>query len=480
MRANLLLCVVVFAICAGSVYCEEENDFDKMPRIRISAGPLTVEAVRRHDVPWRIVNPSALPANIEDGTNVCFVAQFEANTKTGIKLVDCALTIRSDSENVLRVIKASRYGDYVAFFGEMKKNGAATEFVISEAIKQAGEIERFANRIAAVDRDASVANLSLEDKQRIAQSYIGIGREIVLTLEKTQFRLFVEADHLNARKAEAYEKGLKLTEQTVREDDAEAWYALSEQWNALGKNHSRQRACILKCLTIDPDHAAASRVARDKFELEKFEGKWMARDEIAEIRAKRAGDERTLQEIKLAKLQSLNARRELEAAERAPRLLKFEAELRDSDAARHSRTLEALGDAIQSAADPVFAQRAVDILANDNGSEVLASLDAARKSQLPEVRRQVLETLAWRAGTETGALTHLADAMVAEKDTATAKSGVEALVAIGNKPALGTLIAGLSNPEREIREEIISGLQIATKESLTTAQQWQDWWTKNK
>jgi hypothetical protein len=287
-------------------------------------------------------------------------------------------------------------------------------------------------------------------------------------------------DQLNIRKTEAFEKGLKLTEQTIKDGDAEAWYALSEQWNALGKSHSRQRECILKCLAIDPDHAAASRVAQDKFGLEKFERKWLTREEIAEIRARRAGDEKTLQEIKLAELKNLNARRELEAAERTSRLLKFETELCDGDAARHSRTLVSLGAAIENALDPVFAQRAVDILANDNGSGVLAGLDAARKSTLPEVRRQILETFAWRSGAERDAFTHLADAMVAEQDTATAKSGVEALLAIGSKPALGTLVASLNNPEAQIREEIIAGLQTATKEPLTTAQQWADWWKKSQ
>jgi hypothetical protein len=62
----------------------------------------------------------------------------------------------------------------------------------------------------------------------------------------------------------------------------------------------------------------------------------------------------------------------------------------------------------------------------------------------------------------------------------TAKAGIGALVALGSKPALGTLVASINNPESGIRQEIIGGLQSATKQTLATKEAWDEWWAKNK
>jgi HEAT repeat protein len=164
-------------------------------------------------------------------------------------------------------------------------------------------------------------------------------------------------------------------------------------------------------------------------------------------------------------------------------LLNFEAALRDNDPEKRSETLVSLGSAIQTAADPVFAQRLIDILTNDRDDAVLASLDAARKSALPAVRLQVMEALAWRSGAgiqPEAALARLSEAIATEKDASAAKSGAGALVEMGSKAAWGALIAALRNADSDVRSEIISGLQRATKQTFTTKEEWETWWASNK
>jgi hypothetical protein len=315
----------------------------------------------------------------------------------------------------------------------------------------------------------------------VAQRYYQLGEEISQIMTK-RVRSFAQSDRLRQTMTSAIEKGLKLTEQTLRPDDADGWFSLGEQWFRLTGRGGKQGEYVLKTLRIDPEHAAATRLA-SRLDLKKFEGKWYTSDEYDALKKLReAGDETDRANLQ-EKLRELEKQREAQAAARRESLLNFEAALRDNDPEKRSETLVSLGSAIQAAADPVFAQRLIDILTNDRDDAVLASLDAARKSALPAVRLQVMEALAWRSGAgiqPEAALARLSEAIATEKDASAAKSGAGALVEMGSKAAWGALIAALRNADSDVRSEIISGLQRATKQTFTTKEEWETWWASNK
>ena len=79
------------------------------------------------------------------------------------------------------------------------------------------------------------------------------------------------------------------------------------------------------------------------------------------------------------------------------------------------------------------------------------------------------------------ALKVLTEALKAEKDVPTrARRRPEALVATNSKPAIGTLVASLAATEPTIRDEVVAGLKTATKQSLASKEEWENWWQNNK
>ena len=112
-------------------------------------------------------------------------------------------------------------------------------------------------------------------------------------------------------------------------------------------------------------------------------------------------------------------------------------------------------------------------------------MSAAAKSQWPEGAEYAYEATGVAkhvaSDEQSPALTVLTDAQPkAETHTSSARVAVEALVATNSKPAIGTLIASLAATEPTIRDEVVAGLKTATKQSLASKEEWENWWRNNK
>jgi hypothetical protein len=245
----------------------------------------------------------------------------------------------------------------------------------------------------------------------------------------------------------------------------------------------RYRVCILKCLEIDPDHARASRVAQDQFGMERFEGKWQRHEDVEEMVKSKKEEQLRIESANKVRLEKLAKDRERAVTERPALLNGAQIALCTSDPKRREGAIRSLAESIQTSLDPGFGEEGVDILANLNDpAAVFPGLDLAIKNTAPEVRKSAFEALVFRGGIKEDqqvALGVLADALKAEKDPATAQTGIDGLVSLG-KPAVGTLIAGLANSEKPVCEEIIEALKSSTKQTLTTKEAWEDWYSKNK
>src|SRR5208283_2998420 len=105
-------------------------------------------------------------------------------------------------------------------------------------------------------------------------------------------------------------------------------------------------------------------------------------------------------------------------AERLNLLVRYQAALRSGDPATLAKAAADLGKAAAASPDAGFGTEAVEVLANLSAAAAVSpGLEAAVKSDFPEVRARVFEALAWRGRQEDpAALEALAKAFIAEKN----------------------------------------------------------------
>jgi hypothetical protein len=462
----------------------ESINVDELPHnvIQLPNGA-RAEVILFHGVNYRSVGPEVLVGNNDADPDVCFEAKYDSIGGGKIKLFGLPGTLIVEDRDLAKSALEFKRADNVWFCGSLHKtkDGKSIELTVSDMQRQLPDLERYSKRIQRFERRFS-DNMPREERMVIAESAIDLGHRIDQDMKQT-INNFGDYDRLGALRDKAYEVGLENKEKALKSDDADGWFALGEQWKELRRKMPRYRVCILKCLEIDPDHARASRVAQDQFGMERFEGKWQRHEDVEEMVKSKKEEQLRIESANKVRLEKLAKDRERAVTERPALLNGAQIALCTSDPKRREGAIRSLAESIQTSLDPGFGEEGVDILANLNDpAAVFPGLDLAIKNTAPEVRKSAFEALVFRGGIKEDqqvALGVLADALKAEKDPATAQTGIDGLVSLG-KPAVGTLIAGLANSEKPVCEEIIEALKSSTKQTLTTKEAWEDWYSKNK
>ena len=445
------------------------------------------EVVRYNGIPYRVVNPEILTGKDDSDPDVCFEAKFDSVIQPNqVKLFGTQGTLIVENRDALRVASGFKRSDNVWFCGSLRKNkaGNGLEFQVVDMQKQLEDLDRYAKKITRLEKKLSEANMSREDRMVIAESAIDLGRRIEADIKNSNLPDFSQFDRIGGLRDKAYEVGLDNKEKAIKPDDADAFFELGEQWMEYRHKAQNFRRLVLKCLSLDPDHLRASRVADEKFGLVKFEGKWLRKEDVEDIEKGKQADQAKLEEARKAQAARFKAEQERAVAERPALLMKLQAALCTNDPKKRDGALETLGNAIHESLDPGFGVQAVDILANlQDHSAVYPGLDLAIQSQWSEVRRQAYEALAWRSSAvkddQDTALKLMIGALQKEKNLPAAEAGIDALLAAGSNPALGALVAALSTNEAPVRQKIIAGLNTAKRQNLSTREEWEKWWQVN-
>jgi hypothetical protein len=483
----LLGVLAILAVLAAPLLRAESVNVDELTHsIIMLPNGQRAEVILYKGINYRVVGPEVLTGNTTADPDVCFESKFDSITPPDkVKLFGVPGTLIIEDRDVMKSASEFKRADNIWFCGTLRKgrDGKSIEFVVVDLQKQLPDLERYVKRIARLEKKFADANLPREERMIVAESAIDLGHRIDQDMKQAMSN-FSDFDRLGAMRDKAYDVGLENKEVALRSDDADGFFALAEQWKELRRKMPKYRLLVLKCLELDPDHPRASRVAQETFNMDKYEGRWLRLEQIADIKASRKTDQLKLDEANKAKAARFKREQERAISERPALLLKSEQALCTSDPKARDGALKSFGEAIQNSVDPGFCESAIEIMVNlDDRAAVYPGLDLAAKSQFPEVRRQAYEALAWRSTVKDDqetALKTLADALKAEKDVPAARIGIEALVALGSKPAVGALVASLGTPENAVRDEIVIGLKNATKQSLGSKEAWDDWWSRNK
>lgn len=481
LAAQLALFYFAFPAHADSI------NVDELPHnvIQLPNGD-RAEVILFHGVNYRSVGPEILTSANDSDPDVCFEAKFDSIViPDKIKLFGLQGTLIVEDRDILKGVAEFKRGDNVWFCGSLRKTteGKTVELLVADLQKQLPDLERYGKRIQRFEKRLTDDMLNRDERLVIAESAIDLGHRIDQD-QRLTINNFGDFDRLAALSKKAFEVGLENKEKSLKSDDADGWFALGEQWKELVHKVPKYRNAVLKCLEIDPEHARASRVAQDQFGMEKFEGKWQRREDIDEIVKNKKEDQARIEAANKARVEKEAKDREHSVAERPALLNTAQIALCTSDPKRRDGAIRSLGEAIEITIDSGFGEQGVDILANLNDpAAIFPGLDLAIKNKSSDVRRSAFEALVFRSSIKEDqqiALGVLTDALKIEKDAPTAKAGIEGLVELGAKPAIGTMIAGLSNSEAPVRDEIIEGLKSATKQTLATKEAWVEWWAKNK
>ena len=441
----------------------------------------TATVLKYADRNWRKVDSTEiLTGNDVNDLEVCFEGKFFGAIKPDkLKLFGATkVAIAVDEPEKFKIASQLKLGDNLRLFGTLRyaKDGKGVEFSVIEMQKRPTDELIYEGEISRLEKkgDADgLKHLGNKIKQQIADPNAGIA-----------FALF---DKLTILMNKAYSLSLNIREAKLKPDDADGLFALAEQWRDLLQRNNRFHELVMKCLHVDPDHEKAVNIAQTEFDLVRRGKDWITKEqnEIQDADDKKAvaDKQRAVQD---AQNQFLKNQLRM-AAERPALLFKAQMSLRVADPKARERALMKFGDDIQKSTDPGFGEQGIDILVNlSDKSAVSAALESAGKSQQSDVRKLAYEALAWRGAQDDQALTVLAAALETEKEQGPAKSGVDALIALGgpdgtnNRGAVRTLIASLKTPNSTVQSEIIEGLKSLARQPLSNKEDWEKWWNENK
>ena len=474
---GLLLFAAAPALCADNVNVDElEHKFIKLPN------GATVEIVVYNGHNWRLVDPAILLGNDDSDPDVCFETKFDVLEKDHIKLFGQKGVIVLEDRSKLKALNELKRMDNVMLFGTLGKVGGKLELRLVESLKIDPDLQRYDKLIAVMEKQAE-ADITAEARKNIGERIVEMGHKIEQQRKQVMNIGIADFEKLGSLRDKAFKKGLTIKEGALRRDDADAVFDLALQWRELLRNNAKFRELVRRCLQIDPDHPKASRIAESEMGLFKFENsKWLEKAEVEKILQQRKLDQERLDTAQKAALEQ-KARELADAIKARPQLLiESQAAIRTDDAKGRQGAIASLGEAIWKTPDVGFGEEAVNILAGISDPAAIApGLETAAKSEIPEIRREVLEALVWRGRQkDKSALAVLERVLKAEKDSSTARAGVDALAAMGGRSAASTLVASLGAPDNGVRDEIIEGLKAVVRQPINSKEGWEDWWSKNK
>jgi len=462
--------VAAMSFCA-ELRAENMVNIDDLPRKAIALpNGNQAEVITFNDHNWRVVDPSVLNSTEARDPDVCFEAKFDMFVPPdrlrlfgvqGMAILDEKLRRRAQTE--------FKRNDNVWLCGTLRSSpgGKKVDFNAVDLLKQPPDNVKFETRIRKLEAEGSADRL-IELGHRIEQQ------------TKQDVAGFTDFDKLTILRDKAFDLGLQLKEKSLRAEDADGHFALGVQWRDLRRRNSKFRELVRKALAIDPDHPNASRVAEDELQMVKTGRRWVSKSEF-----ERMEEDRKVEQVRqtnaeaVAREAQVRARQQA-AAERPARVLAQYNALAGADEAARAPVIAALGEAIQQTIDPGFADEAIDLLVNSGDAGVDAALQNAARNELPEVRRVVLEALAWRGQSAPQAATLLGKILSAEKDLTTYKSGLGAAKALRPRLAAGALVSALNNADRSARDEAIEALKTVTQQQHTTKEAWEGWWAQNQ
>lgn len=458
-------------LTGGVAWSEGESPriaVDELPRVPIELpdGSKT-SCVRYLGRLWRECSPAELQRQELENTDVCFEAKFAELRKNRLHLHNQKLVVVCDNVAARRAGRILKRLDNVWFVGTLRRsrNRKTLELHLFDFVRLPADLKRFEIQMAAFlkrgDGDALI-----ELGHRIAAHQREIGD-------------FGEFGKLAELKMRCWKKGLELKAKQLPPDDAEGRFALAQQWLSLLNKRAQYRKTVLQTLRIDPNHPGAARIAAEDFGYVKFEGRWMAKSERERILAERRAARERSTAAEKQKRARFNARVRRAVKERERRLLVSLAALRVSDPKRRDAALASFGEAARDALEPIFAERAVRLLAEvPDGEAVRAGLGVIVHSPEIEVRREVYEALAWRA--DNNSLDLLTASLSSEKDFAALKAGANALAALRSRPAAEALFRILKRSEPRTEKAVVSGLKNMLRPELRDKKQWLQWWAAHE
>jgi len=475
----LRLCIPLL-LCASCAPCRAAEapsfDVDALPHTSITLPNGTKAVVIRYaDNNWRFVEVDILKSLFEHDEDICFEAKYDAPTGADkLRIFGVQMppgrdpVVYVDQKIKKQAIAEFKQNDNLFLCGTLRRarDGKGVEFQVVHAKKLLDDEKRYFARIQTLEKAAD------------GEALVDLGHQI--QAQVTGAQVFGTFKALEGLRDKAYDGGLVLKERNVKAGDADALFAIAVQWKELRGKRQKFRDLVQKALQIDPDHPKAGRVAQDELGMIKFRGRWMYQSE----REKALQEEELEKQRKTDETLAIQSKRKDEVQEavnkRADLINGLMSDLRSADAAGRQRALESIGKRVQSSPDPGFGEQAVDILVNLNDVAAISpGLELAGKSEHPEVRQRVFEALAWRIK-EPKAREIFVSTLKNEKDGASAKAAIEAVIAAGGKTVAAILIDGLAAADKHTQDEVIEGLKGVTNQQLNTKEAWEEWWSKNK
>lgn len=465
VRALLLRFAVVFPAAYSMARLEAASG--ELVEKEVRYGNTVVTLVKYGDQLYRKIEVEDLKRLAVDGTRlpgllVCVEGKFDKVIAPRVfRLIGSNTQMCAQDE---RVFADLMDGDNIWVSGRAEQMPRQTScyLMVTAVVRLKPDKELFQERFA---KHAAGGNW---------KALIELGRWIENCGKLAETRRFASIEPYRGLQKKAFRQALGMREQEVGPKDADGMYDLGRMYIELLGRVGRLPAeeWFRKAIEIDPDHKKVGEALQGMGYV-RFEGKWMDAAEREQILSERrvavavtgqkpSPDEKPTPEATGAE------RPVLSGTERLRRLLQFE---------RAARQGEGLAEFVRAIPqeDEFVARRMVWVLANVGGPVGAEGVVKATASSSPGVRRDAVDALAWR-----GDLENLAEFVRKESFAKLRAHAVSAIVGVGRKQAVRTLIDLLNVESVEARREVMEALQRLTGEIYTEPSYWLRWWKANK
>ena len=474
LRWVILLCAGGLAGVAWSTENLNPDDLERMD-VELTATGAKVSMLKHKNRTWLPVPVEVLRERLvdESSRDICFEAKFDLAEIRAMKLFKNDARLVVLDEGLMSFFKKLRPMDNIWVCGTLRPRtdgNPGLELKVEDVIRLPEDYEREQLRFNHLSGRNDAVGL------------VELGHRITRLLQEGSGLDFKKRDHFQILQRKAWYQGLTLKEAKLdKSTDADAMFALAEQWRELLRNNRKFHEWVVRALAVDAEHMKAVNAAREQLGMEFLldAKKWVTKDEASKHRddlerVAAQADENKRKELELQRLQLQEA-----IVERPMRLATLKLALRmASDLNSFTEALESLGKAVQSSPDIRFGRAGVDLLANVADPTAVSGLMLAVECALPEIRTDVYRALSWRGGDN--AMRTLTHALRREKDVSAVGIGVDALVDRADRAALEALIQCLDTSQPKSVDVVVVGLKRLQNSNMATKDEWLRWWDANK
>jgi len=407
------------------------------------------------------IDPEKLRSAALAGKLVCVEGKFGNVSGSRFTLMTTSIQFlprnRKAVANILR-------GDNVWVSGEVKRQRSRAEcyLLVDHVVKLKDDFALFEERYSKYKKEKNWRKLWELGKWIEATGKINVANK---------YRGFERYKEYSRR---AYRQSLVLRAESLSSKDAEGFYGIAVKLFDIEGSKRDGIRYLRKAVEIDPDHVKAGERLKG-YGFLRHKDQWVTKTMLDRIKQQEKLDEEKRKREEAERKRKEAARLAMMRRNREVLLYDLYQKTRLGTEQGLTETAKYLGDH----EDDVLCRAVLFEVTNANEPQAVDGFLKAAGNPSAEVRCDLADALAWRGDDHSRGL--VVSMIGSDSNPAKVRiHAVEALVWMGGKGAVESLMGLVAEESAEVRKKVFAGLTALTGKAHKDADEWTDWWNSNR